>query len=323
MGYERRIRGGQLEDVGAVNLLPLLAAGVTPAAQPPAETDLPVAVPSVAPYNAVAPSVIPTPDGSGSTIHPSAVDMGQRWNGYRYWMANTPYPGQDEKEENPCIWGSNDANTWEVPQGAVNPLYPAPAGEGSHWADTDLLYDPDQKCLVLVFNDGGGTCYVVTSPDGVQWPALASAVTIPQSVIPGSPLLLSPSLVRIDAYLWRMYFAVGGGAFIEAPSPLGPWGNPTTCTGLSGWHHHVILDRDAGEYRAISSGGTAYRSANGIAWQTLGGVLPNRPGWEAGGTLYRACMRPYNADSYHVWYGVMIDPDPFTGYTRIPKSLWA
>ena len=313
-----------------MSLLAILAAVAAqdPTPPPPPEMDPPVARPTEAPHNASAPCVIPTPDSTGSTIHPSAIDMGAQWNGYRYWMANTPYAGQDAELENPCIWASHDADTWVIPPGGTNPLYPSPPSSG-YWADTDLLYDPDGDQLVLVFNDGGNICYIVTSDDGITWPSLASAVTIPRSAFPASPLMLSPSLVRVDAYLWRMYFAAGGGAILlEAPTPLGPWGSLRTCTGLSGWHQHVILDSDASEFKAISSGGNAFRSPDGVSWQSLGSSLPSRPGWEADGTLYRACMRPYDALTYHVWYSIMPgaatpDPDnPFVGYTRIPRSAW-
>ena len=59
-----------------------------------------------------------------ATIHPSVVDMGRKFNGYRWWMANTPYPGQSESHENPCIYGSNDRINWYVPAGVVNPIEP-------------------------------------------------------------------------------------------------------------------------------------------------------------------------------------------------------
>jgi hypothetical protein len=45
--------------------------------------------------NASAPLTIPTYDASGQAIHPDVIDFGSgnTWNGYRYWMAMTPYTG--------------------------------------------------------------------------------------------------------------------------------------------------------------------------------------------------------------------------------------
>lgn len=42
-------------------------------------------------------------DGENQPTHPSVVDMGQEWNGFRYWMAYSPYPYADGAEENPCV----------------------------------------------------------------------------------------------------------------------------------------------------------------------------------------------------------------------------
>lgn len=303
-----------------MSLLALLAAqaSIDP---PEPEADLPVPRPTSAPYNAPEPCVIPTPEGTGSTVHPSAIDMGTRWNGYRYWMANTPYPGEDPDTENPCVWGSNDAQTWEVPPGGSNPIYPTP--ESGHWADTDLLYDPDGDRLVMVFNNGGGKVYVVTSDDGITWPADHGTPVLTSA--DAGHLLLSPSLVRVDQFLWRMYFSVNGLAYFEAPSPDGPWGNFTQCTGATGWHSHVILDPEAGEYRAITTGLTTYRSSNGIVWSMSTPAVLSAQGWEDPGSLYyRACIRPYGEDEYHLWYSKRSTAtgNYHTAYTRVPKSFW-
>ena len=40
---------------------------------------------------------LPTPDGSGQMVHPDVIDFGSNnaWNGWRYWMAITPYTNTD------------------------------------------------------------------------------------------------------------------------------------------------------------------------------------------------------------------------------------
>ncbi len=79
------------------------------------------------------PCRIPTPDGSDECTHPSVLDsslaLGWPWCGYRYWMAFTPYPGNDPRRfrlENPCIVVSDDLRSWRVPEGARFPLVGPP-----------------------------------------------------------------------------------------------------------------------------------------------------------------------------------------------------
>lgn len=308
-----------------MTLLALLAAGDawTGPGLPAPEQDPPAAVATVAPYNAPAPCVIPTPDSTGSTIHPTVVDMGARWNGWRYWLADTPYAGSNDALENPCIWVSHDCQTWQVPPGGSNPIYPTPPI--GHWADTDLIWDPERALLVMTFNEGGGTLYQATSSDGVTWPLLADAGVHPkEALFPDVGLMLAPSLVRVDAFLWRLY--VSTGYMVEGPTSTGPWGPPVPTPGLAGWHQHVIYDDH--RFYAISSGGGAYTSPDGKTWVSRGSVLPARLGWEAGGTIYRSSMRRYDATTFHVFYSVTpgtgsADPNnPYVGYTRIPRSMW-
>ena len=43
------------------------------------------------PYNQ-SPLNIETPEGNAQPYHPSVVYIPGGWNGYAYWMAETPYP---------------------------------------------------------------------------------------------------------------------------------------------------------------------------------------------------------------------------------------
>ncbi len=61
-------------------------------------------------------------DGKNQPTHPSVIDMGEEWNGFRYWMAYSPYPNADGGEENPCIGASNDMLHWKTPNGLYNPI---------------------------------------------------------------------------------------------------------------------------------------------------------------------------------------------------------
>ena len=61
-------------------------------------------------------------DGKNQPTHPSVISFSEPWNGYRYWMAYTPYPYANGSEENPSICASNDMLYWETPEGLANPI---------------------------------------------------------------------------------------------------------------------------------------------------------------------------------------------------------
>src|SRR5690606_27001274 len=91
--------------------------------------------------------------GNTRNIHPKVLYFSSGWNGYKYWMAYTPYV--TNKEENPSIAVSNNMIDWTVPTGLTNPLDPTP--ENGFNADTHLVFRPDTNTLEMWwrrFNDG-------------------------------------------------------------------------------------------------------------------------------------------------------------------------
>ena len=80
-----------------------------------------------------APLIIKTPEGSNQPYHPSVIYIPEGWNGYKYWMAETPYPlGEDgdwkglppyrERWENPCVHVSKDGIHWNDFEDSQNPI---------------------------------------------------------------------------------------------------------------------------------------------------------------------------------------------------------
>ena len=64
--------------------------------------------------------------GHLQNTHPSIKWFENGWNGYKYWMAVTPYPNGSAFYENPCIIASNDLVSWVEPTPGVNPLDAVP-----------------------------------------------------------------------------------------------------------------------------------------------------------------------------------------------------
>src|SRR5699024_1689837 len=120
--------------------------------------------------------------------HPSVQYFPRPWNGYRFWMAYTPYPGT--ANENPVIVASNNGYDWVTPAGLVNPISPAPAT--GYNSDTELVYT----------NTGTLRCYwrwhtqtsdqnvlqMMESSDGVNWGAFVDCI-LPTGVDPVSPCI--------------------------------------------------------------------------------------------------------------------------------------
>ena len=72
------------------------------------------------------PLKISTFDKTDSPYHPCVKFFPEKWNGYKYWMAETPFcrltkPYQD-RNECPSIHVSNDGINWSEPEGLKNPL---------------------------------------------------------------------------------------------------------------------------------------------------------------------------------------------------------
>jgi len=65
---------------------------------------------------------IPSYEGSGEVTHPKVLYFENGYNGYKYWMVNTPYPKNDAYYENPSIVVSNNGIDWIQPKGIKNPV---------------------------------------------------------------------------------------------------------------------------------------------------------------------------------------------------------
>lgn len=117
---------------------------------------------------------IPCYDGSNQAVHPKVLYFDNGWNGYKFWMAFTPYTKTNDKVENPSIAVSNDGIDWFLPTGITNPIVPIPS-------KNDTWYNSD--CHIQVVNDvmecwyrkvtreptRKEYIYRVKSNDGVVW----------------------------------------------------------------------------------------------------------------------------------------------------------
>lgn len=302
------------------------------------------AVPTAAPWHRTEPCDIPTYDGYDQTLHPSVVDFGGLWNGYRWWMMHTPYPVgisgvTADFNENPSLAASNDCVNW-TPIGA-QPLVPQPAA--GYNSDPEIVWNPNDARIEFWWRpvDGSGTRLEhMHSADGVTWSAKADQSNAAQN---GSSWV-SQCIVRYSATEWRKWDRAedGGQAVLRrstATNPEGPWSAPVTCstTGtpstatINPWHMGIVRDPETDTLYMLAHtyGGGGINAATstdgGMTWRWDGNpVLTGQVGtWTEQG-MYR----PYpvlheNGTHMRVWYSARSAALGWrTGYAELPLTEW-
>ena len=145
--------------------------------------------------------------GNYQNTHPSIHKFDDKWNGYKYWMAYTPYPNSMAIHENPCIVASNDLIHWEKPNGAPDPLVKKPSGY-SYNSDTEVFYNPDTQELevwyrkVIDYNtDFFKNINRTTSKNGYDWTPVETIFEIKDRALD----MLSP-VVIYDENKYKVFY---------------------------------------------------------------------------------------------------------------------
>lgn len=148
---------------------------------------------------------LPTAYGSHQGTHPSLVTLKKQWNGYKYWMAFTPYHNANAYYENPHIVASNNLIDWVMPEGIKNPVDAIyDVNKHNYNSDNHLIYNPDTNKLELIWRSvygGKSVIYYMSSDDGVHWSEKKDILTLKRS--PDD--IYSPALVYENG-LYRMWY---------------------------------------------------------------------------------------------------------------------
>lgn len=277
-------------------------------------------------------------DGQGQVVHPDIVYIPCVWNGYKYWMALTPYPYSDNSYENPSILASNDGYHWVVPSGLVNPIISSP--NPGYNADPDIVYNADTSELwVYFFRYWSDTNLVkltlMRSSTGVTWSG-------PQYLITWN--LTQEDNGRSYAVIkqnqsWLMYYERGQGddTWLEMRKSNNGinWSKPQkvniTIQNRNIWHldvypyerYYIMLI--AAYPKGLSSRHCdlfyAY-SEDKVNWDvTSNPILKNSDsGWD-NANIYRSTFIINNA-TFKVWYSAMnTNKEWYIGYTE--DSNWS
>lgn len=230
------------------------------------------------PYSAIADDV----------VHPSVLYFPDGWNGYKYWMAYTPYPNSNSDYENPSITVSNDKINWNVPSGVVNPLVEKPLN--GYNADTHLFMSPDNSKMYLAYRErilgAKNSIKVMQTIDGSSW---SSPTVIIQGDV-GTQDYASPSIFWNPVQSkWQMisHNLDGGAAFpmnltsSTTADLFGAWSVPTAITmpnptaGRTFWHSsfaRMVDGKIVGLIQDVVNGGTGNAGALFAAESVDGGL---------------------------------------------------
>lgn len=190
--------------------------------------------------------------GDDNAYHPSVQNFARPWNGYKYWMAYTPFPNANDRMENPHITVSNDMIHWTVPNDFSNPLDPAggimlPAKQYN--SDTELVYRSDTDTLECWWRrvdkaTGSNSIYRRTTKDGVHW--TEAELVLKESFSKDG--LLSPAVVWEDGVykMWTIDYHKNFPVCYRQSRDGVNWENPRqivipyTNKALKNWHLDVI-----------------------------------------------------------------------------------
>lgn len=260
----------------------------------------------------------PVPYFGSELVHPDVVYCPNGWQGFRYWMAVTPYPNADSTYENPSLYASNDGQTWVTPPGASNPIVPYPGGT-SYNRDPDLVDGHDGK-LYLFYSQSAAVydMRVISTANGSTW----TDPVICFGDATADEILGSPGVV-FDGKTWTAYYVdlretvTKTIRFRTAPAAEGPWSKPTVVgiavppSGKEFWHLDAILYGNqalllitVANAHSFGGQGDLYLawSSNGLHF-TLGTspVLPRTAsGWNS--SIYRSTFLPLEDSRLAIWY---------------------
>lgn len=280
----------------------------------------------VATKNAPFPLYIETYDKSNELTHPKVLYFPNKWNGWKYWMAYTPYPKSNDDYENPCISVSQNGLDWVTPIGLTNPLA-VPTEEAltrkAHYSDTHLVYRSDLNRLECWYryNDkidekAHEFIYRRTSTDGINW---TEQETLIDNIEYPTQSYYSPTVLYEDGK-YRMYYVNGWSKVVYKESTDGlTWGDEVTCTcslgGRRPWHLDII-HTDLGYEMVV----TAYfkddfslniqtlwyaLSTDGINFGTATKILESskKDGWD-NQQIYRSSLLKIDS-KYYLYYAGM------------------
>src|SRR5699024_6304562 len=172
-----RYDGSKWVDIYEINLNPISEVDDRLSSQL-AETDSKI---DSANIRSIEPLNIYTFDGTFQPYHPSVLYFGDvRWNGYKFWIVQTPFPigvpPYRDRWECPSILASDDGINWDTPHGAPVPLVDLTQEQidrKDYFSDPCLVMNGSTMEVWYRHTNGADirftNVYRMTSEDGFTW----------------------------------------------------------------------------------------------------------------------------------------------------------
>ncbi len=255
--------------------------------------------------------------GQNQPTHPSLHAFDIPWNGYKYWMAYTPFPDANGEEENPSIAVSNDLISWESPLGLANPVAYNEELGCNELKDCHIVYRDDVDRIELWYlgrlsprlGGDGSTLGLFRkySQNGTYW-------SRPEFM--GTCWGVSPSIIW-DGSNYHMWYITSdengdGGLYYKTSMTGYGWTDKAQCTidgegeKLKIWHGTVIKNENAFELVYVDDSEKSDEilyctSADGLNFSAHETVATKGAHWR---NLYRPYLL-YAEGQAWLYYGVV------------------
>ncbi len=230
------------------------------------------------------------PYGEGGSVHPYILPLREPLYGYRYLLTDSFHKNSSQGEESPCMFGTNDFETFDLIPDLPQPMTFSAAGDplSSYNSDPFIGYNPVDGMLLWGARETyiAGSSYTVVAGtyDGLNFTKRH------KFSVSGD---LSPSLLYdFNLSVWRLW-AFSEGELIHSVSDnwYGPWVEQDRVNfqaehGIRVWHGEVkymgdrfclcVHSRDAGtDTKAQVHLGL---SADGVNWVMSNGLVKPQSG---------------------------------------------
>lgn len=275
----------------------------------------------------------PTAYNTSEITHTSLINFPNRWHGYKYWLAATPYPKGDSSKENPHIFASNNLIDWSTPKGLTNPLDEIDTKKTpkNYNSDTHLIYNESKQRLELFWRyvdklNNKIIIYYITSKNGVDW----TDKQVSYSGVFKKTDMLSPAIIKEKDIYMLWYVDDDFKINYRKSKDLKKWSNPTIVdisfenSKLVSWH--IDIAKNDGKYEMLISAfekkspGRNYKdrtsmsvyyssSIDNIHWTKAKEIIKpsnNRNKWD-GRSLYRSSFIKENNYYFVLYSGISCD----------------
>jgi len=206
----------------------------------------------------------PTYENSGQIVHPHVLFFEEKFMGFHYIMAMTPYPFSNNRYRNPSILGSQDGVIWQVPEGTVNPVVDIPVDGGGYYSEPFIFCSGDTLELwfrhtLAVGEDGQrlprnshNRVYRSISNDLQSWSDLEIMLDCPDAM---DHFMSKVVMYNNGTYrLWYTNFS--SRLYFIQSHDLENWSVPERVRadlgGLGIWHHDIVFTGE--QYEALLTG---------------------------------------------------------------------